>query len=103
MFVESMPRFSGMLFVYERPQFASFWMKNTLIPLDMLFVDEAGVIQNIHKEATPHDETPIIGGDGISHVLEINGGMSELLGIEVGDSLQHPSFGGTAVDPCPKD
>lgn len=102
MFVESMPRFTGMLFIYERPQFASFWMRNTLIPLDMLFVDETGRILTLHENAIPLDETPIMGGDNISHVLEINGGLSSLLGIKVGDTLQHPSFGENAVDPCPK-
>lgn len=100
MFVESMPRFSGMLFVYERPQTANFWMRNTLIPLDMLFVGETGEIKNIHVNAIPLDETPISGGDNVSHVLEINGGMVDLLGIEVGDTLQHPSFGPEAIDPC---
>ncbi len=103
MFVETMPRFSGMLFIYERPQSATFWMRNTLIPLDMVFVDETGEIRNIHKNAIPLDETPIFGGDEITHVLEINGGLSDLLGIKVGDTLQHPSFGELASDPCPKE
>ncbi len=103
MHVESMPRFSGMLFIYERPQSASFWMRNTLIPLDMLFVDQNGTISKIHENAIPLDETPIFGGDEVSHVLEINGGLSSKLGIEVGDTLQHPSFGDVAVDPCPID
>lgn len=103
MFVEEMPRFSGMLFVYERPQFASFWMRNTLIPLDMLFMDERGRIVTLHENAVPLDETPIFGGENITHVLEINGGLSAMLGIEEGDTLQHPSFGEKAADPCPKD
>ena len=100
MFVESMPTLSGMLFVYEAPQRASFWMRNTLISLDMLFADETGVITRIHHEAIPGDETPIDGGDGVIAVLEINGGLAARLGIAEGDTLQHPSFGDDAADPC---
>ena len=76
MFRESLPKFSGMLFVYETPQPVAFWMRNTLIPLDMLFFDGAGRLARIKRDATPHDETPIIGGDDIRYVLEINGGLA---------------------------
>lgn len=89
---EKMARFAGMLFVYERPQRLAFWMRNTLIPLDLLFADETGQITRIHENAVPLDETPIEGGEGLTHVLEINGGMSAQLGIQVGDILQHESF-----------
>ena len=90
MHVPSMPRFYGMLFVFERPQRAVFWMENTLIPLDMLFIDAAGVVQRVHSNAVPMDRTPIDGGEGITYVLEINGGMAERLGIEAGAELRHP-------------
>lgn len=88
----SMPTSAGMLFIYDRPSRLSFWMRNTLIELDMLFVDSAGVIQNIHHRAIPLDETPIHGGAGLTHVLEINGGLAKTMGISVGDALRHPSF-----------
>lgn len=100
MFVESMPTLSGMLFVYEQPQSVSFWMKNTLIPLDMLFVSPAGEVLRIHENAIPGDRTPIPGGDGVQMVLEINGGLSRRLGISAGDVMQHPSFGPQAILPC---
>ncbi|MEL6570399.1 MAG: DUF192 domain-containing protein [Pseudomonadota bacterium] len=100
MFVESMPTLAGMLFVYEQPQRATFWMRNTLISLDMLFADETGVINRIHPDAIPGDETTIDGGDNVSAVLEINGGLAARLGISVGDTIQHPSFGAEAADPC---
>ncbi|SMX31498.1 DUF192 domain-containing protein [Octadecabacter ascidiaceicola] len=100
MFVEEMATMQGMLFVYESPRRASFWMRNTLIPLDMLFVDEFGVVQNIHAMAQPLDETPIFGGEDIQFVLEINGGLAAMLGLEAGDQMQHPSFGDDAVWPC---
>lgn len=92
MHVPEMPRFAGMLFVYDTPQATSFWMQNTLIPLDMLFADEHGVIVKIHENAIPLDLTPIYGGDAIQFVLEINGGMSANLGIEEGAQMRHPTI-----------
>ena len=89
MFRESMPQFSGMLFIYDRPRRVSFWMKNTLIPLDMLFIDETGVVQRIKNSATPLDETPVPGGDGIQYVLEINGGVSQILGFSDGAEIRY--------------
>ncbi len=89
---ESMPRSAGMIFIYEQNQPASFWMKNTLIPLDMLFADENGVIQHIHHEAIPLDATPIFGGNQVRYVLEINGGMAKTMGITVGSEMRHPGF-----------
>ena len=91
MFVEEMATLEGMLFIYERPQSVSFWMKNTLIPLDMLFAAPNGEILRIHENAVPLDRTAIPGGDNIQFVLEINGGLSRLLGLEVGAVIQHPS------------
>ncbi|MEM6304497.1 MAG: DUF192 domain-containing protein [Pseudomonadota bacterium] len=98
---ESLPLSAGMLFVYERPQPLSFWMRNTLIPLDMIFVDARGVVQHIHHEAIPLDETSIFGGDALTHVLEINGGLARRMGIDVGSTLRHPSFAQeNAAWPC---
>ncbi len=100
MFVEEMATMQGMLFVYDGPSTVSFWMRNTLIPLDMVFVDETGVVRNIHSMAQPLDETPIFGGTDIQYVLEINGGMAERLGLQAGDEMQHASFSDDAVWPC---
>ena len=101
MFREAMPRYSGMLFVYEYPQPVAFWMENTLIPLDMLFFDGAGRLERIHENAVPHDRTPIIGGQDIRFVLELNAGMAKALDIEPGAELRHPSIDqGLAVWPC---
>ncbi|HRO11312.1 DUF192 domain-containing protein [Amaricoccus sp.] len=91
---ESLPRFSGMLFVYETPQPVAFWMRNTLIPLDMLFFDAEGRLTRIAREARPLDETPIVGGEAIQYVLEINGGLAEQLGIDLGAELRHPAVTG---------
>lgn len=98
---ESLPLSAGMYFVNTRPRRTSFWMRNTLIPLDMLFIDAQGIVQRIHHEAVPLDETPIPGGDGILTVLEINGGLSRRLGITEGSEVQHPAHAGYApVWPC---
>jgi uncharacterized membrane protein (UPF0127 family) len=100
MFRESLPRSRGMLFVYERPSFVAFWMKNTLIPLDMIFVDQHGVVQRVHHQAIPGDLTQIPGGDGILAVLEINGGLARAMGIVAGSEMRHPAFQDDAVWPC---
>ena len=100
MFVEDMPVMDGMLFIYEAPRRATFWMRNTLIPLDMIFAGPDGVVRHVHENAVPLDETTIDGGDGVLAVLEINGGLASRLGIGAGDVLQHPAFGADAVLPC---
>ncbi|WP_245990136.1 DUF192 domain-containing protein [Litoreibacter meonggei] len=98
---DALPKLAGMLFVYERAQPLAFWMRNTLIPLDMIFVEPTGRIASIHANAIPHDETPISGGDGLTHVLEIGGGLASQFGISEGDILRHPSFNqNEALWPC---
>ncbi|MFC0202307.1 DUF192 domain-containing protein [Paracoccus rhizosphaerae] len=98
MFRTNLPAGQGMLFVYERPQPVSFWMRNTLIPLDMVFIDESGVIRHIHRNATPLDETPIPGaapGDPAPDrlmVLEVAGGEAARLGLKIGQPVAHPAF-----------
>ncbi len=97
MWREDLPALHGMLFVYEQPQQVAFWMKNTLIPLDMLFIDPHGVIRHIRSMAEPHDETPIPGasaGDPQPErlmVLEIAGGEAARLGLRPGMAMAHPA------------
>ena len=95
----SMSSSAGMLFVYPAPRPLSFWMRNTLIELDMLFIDSRGVVTHIHHRAQPLDETPISGGIGIA-VLEINGGLAKSMGISVGSEVKHPSFEKGAAWSC---
>ncbi len=96
MFRETMPRSAGMLFVYESPRRATFWMKNTLIPLDMIFADPSGRVTKVHANAKPQDLTTIDGGAGVKLVLEINGGLAARLGISEGAEMRHPAI----VDPA---
>ena len=91
MFRDHMASGAGMLFVYEAPQRASFWMKNTLIPLDMIFADETGRVTRVHANAIPGDTTPIDGGTEVRFVLEINGGLAARMGIAEGSELRHPA------------
>ena len=86
---------TGMLFVYPAPKKASFWMKNTLIPLDMIFADATGTVTRVHDNAQPMDRTSIDGGTDVQFVLEINGGLAKRLQITPGTVLRHP-----AVDPA---
>ena len=99
---DSMPSNSGMWFIYETPRWVAFWMRNTLIPLDMIFVDQHGEVQKIHMNARPLDETPIPGGDNIQFVLEVNAGLSERYGLRAGDFIRHPSIKQDPVWPCQK-
>ncbi|HLQ19406.1 MAG TPA: DUF192 domain-containing protein [Tabrizicola sp.] len=92
MFRPSMSPAAGMLFVYEAPRRVSFWMKNTLIPLDMVFADATGTVTRVHQEAVPGDLTPIDGGEGVQFVLEINAGLAAKLGIVPGAVLRHPAI-----------
>lgn len=92
---------AGMLFVYDHPRHAFFWMKNTLIPLDMIFADATGKVTVVHDRAVPLDETAIDGGEGVAYVLEINGGLAGALGIVPGSVLQSPLIAqDTAAWPC---
>lgn len=101
MFVPAMRADAGMLFVYERPQRAVFWMKNTLIPLDMVFTDRSGRVTHVHHDAIPGDLTGIDGGDNVYAVLEINAGLAREFGIVPGSEMRHAVFAsGPAAWPC---
>jgi len=101
MFRTQMARFSGMLFVYPQPSSVAFWMKNTLIPLDMVFVDKTGLVMKVHENAIPHNLEPIPGGENILAVLEVNGGLTRKLGIRAGSQMRHSAFDqSSALWPC---
>lgn len=87
---ETMAERAGMLFVYDTPQPVAFWMRNTLIPLDMIFIDDHGSVTHVHHNAIPLDETPIYGGDAIAAVLEINAGLAKKFGISNTSRVLHP-------------
>lgn len=87
MFVPSLRPDQGMIFPYDPPTPVAFWMKNTLIPLDMIFIRADGTIGNI-ATAKPLDETPVPSDGAIAAVLEIAGGRAAELGIAPGDKVE---------------
>lgn len=92
MYRRSMPANAGMLFTYKAPQAASFWMKNTFIPLDMIFIGQDGRIVNIKQRTVPHSLTPVRSKGKVLAILELNGGTSARLGIKAGDEVRHEIF-----------
>jgi hypothetical protein len=90
MFRESLPRMSGMLFVFpgERPR--SFWMRNTLVSLDIIYFDATGTWVSVQAEAVPLDETALPSGGPAQYVLEVNAGLAERFGMGPGTQMRHP-------------
>jgi uncharacterized protein len=90
MFVRDLRPDQAMIFVYEPPQRVAMWMKNTLLPLDMLFVDEAGCVAKTVRDARPGSLDTISADGQIALVVELKGGTTKALGIESGDRVQRP-------------
>ena len=103
MFVEEMAEDQAMIFIYEPPQRVGMWMKNTLIPLDMLFVDASGCIAWVKEQATPGSLDTIEPPGRIALVVELLGGSVARQGIHRGDRVRRPAAGwpGDADAPCP--
>jgi uncharacterized protein len=96
MFRKSLAPDAGMLFDFHTPDFQTFWMKNTVIPLDMIFIRADGTISSIAPNAIPQSETPIPSYEPVRAVLEINGGRAAQLGIEPGEHVHNAIFGDAA-------
>ena len=94
MFVRALPAMRGMLFVHESPKPMSMWMKNTYIPLDMVFIDAQGQIQQIVEKTTPHSLDIISSKEPALAVLEIAGGEAKRLGLHPGQRVIHPALVG---------
>jgi uncharacterized protein len=88
-----MPVDHGMLFEFDREAPEAFWMKDTYIPLDMIFISRAGVVTNIAANAEPLSERAIPSGPPCMAVLELNGGAAARIGLKLGDKIRHPFFG----------
>ncbi len=99
MFLKWLPTDRGMLFPQETPRVMSMWMKNTLIPLDMLFIDAQGRVVYIRERATPQSQDIISTPVAVKAVLELAGGECSRLGIRVGDHVRHQLFGSAPEGP----
>jgi uncharacterized protein len=92
MFRREMARDHGMLFTFETPGPQSFWMRNTHLSLDLIFIGPDGRVLNIAENATPYSDAPIPSAGAASGVLEINAGLAREMGIAPGDRVRHPFF-----------
>ncbi len=81
-----------MLFMFPSEQPVSMWMKNTYIPLDMVFVSRKGRVTSVARDAVPMSETVIPSGPPAFAVIELNAGAARAMGLDVGDQVRHPSF-----------
>ena len=87
MFRKSMPEDEGMLFLFETSEQQSFWMRNTYIPLDIMFVDENGVITTIHENVKTQSDASLPSNGPAKYVVEVNGGYAQRHGIKLGDKI----------------
>ena len=93
MFRRSMDRDAGMLFRFEDTREVAMWMKNTFIPLDMVFIAPDGTIERVHTDAEPHSLTIISSGTPVRFVLELNAGEARRTGLAPGQVVRHPWMG----------
>ncbi|GAB0119559.1 DUF192 domain-containing protein [Acidisoma sp. 7E03] len=93
MFRKSVPADGGMLFVFPTVQPEPFWMKNTLVPLDMVFINADGTIRAIAENTVPFSLAPVDSGGPVKAVLELQGGLTAKENISVGDQVQAAAFG----------
>ena len=93
MFREAVGPDEGMLFDWGAPRESSMWMRNTLVPLDMLFIAADGRVHRIAERTVPHSLAPVDSRGPVRATLELAGGTAERLGIRVGDRVLHRVFG----------
>lgn len=92
MFRTSLADDAGMLFFYDTPQEVTMWMRNTYIPLDMVFIRPDGVVHRIEAWTTPFSESIIASGGDVAACLELAGGAADRLGLKPGDRVEHALF-----------
>ena len=92
MFRRSLPENAGMLFIYEQPQPAAMWMKNTLIPLDMVFISPDGRVHRIESDTEPFSTSLIPSEGTVAGVLELKAGQADKIGLKRGDKVLYPGL-----------
>jgi uncharacterized membrane protein (UPF0127 family) len=93
MYRTSLPETKGMLFPHKQPRELTMWMRNTYIPLDMVFIRADGTVHRIESRTEPLSDRIITSGGPVSAVLEIAGGAAERFGLKPGDKVRHSVFG----------
>lgn len=93
MFRRVLPETHGMLFVYDQPREIGMWMRNTYIPLDMVFIDARSRVHRIETHTEPFSTTLIPSEGPVAAVLELNAGETEKIGLRPGDEVIHPALG----------
>lgn len=99
MFRTSLGPREGMLFVYDAEQHISMWMRNTYIPLDMIFIARDGTVRRIEENTETFSERVIESGGRVLAVLEVNAGTAAALKLKPGDKVMHPRFKAAAAKP----
>lgn len=98
---KSLPDHTGMLFLFPRPAPVAFWMKNTPLPLDIIFITAEGRVARVHENARPFDLTPIPSGAAVQYVLEVPAGAARRMGLGTDTIMRHARFDqARAVWPC---
>jgi uncharacterized membrane protein (UPF0127 family) len=95
MYRRSLPDDAGMLFLYDTPRPISMWMRNTFLPLDMIFIDADGKVHRIEERTEPFSEEPIFSGGPVQGVLEVKAGTAETIGLKPGDTVVLPKLEAT--------
>jgi uncharacterized membrane protein (UPF0127 family) len=90
MYRKNLPNLHGMIFVFREPRHVVFWMKNTLIPLDMLFIGNDGIVSQIVENAKTESTTPIPSRQDVRAVIELGGGTAQKYHIATGDRIIYP-------------
>ena len=94
MYIKDLPANQGMLFLFDRPQPAAFWMKNTLVSLDIVFIAPDGIVIDVARGTEPMSLTPIESPAPVAGVLELVAGTATRIGLAAGGSILHPAFSG---------
>ena len=93
MYRKTMPRDHGMLFEYQAEQPVAFWMHNTYLPLDLIFIDKGGRVVNVARDAKPMDDSLIPSAGPALGVLELDAGSAKAIDLKAGDIVHHKMFG----------
>jgi len=94
MFRRSLPQSQGMIFLYDPPREIGMWMRNTYIPLDMIFIDAKNRVHRIATHTEPFSTDIIPSGGAVAAVLELNAGQADKIGLKPGDEVVYPGLAG---------